>query len=177
MKEIDSLYLQEWVCSKCTFRNKPSVFKCEMCHTNAFQELQDVPQGNEAQYNANFVEEKIEERLSGQREEICNAFPQPKKTAGRAVTLQLLKELLEEDESYGRLNGYGLKKRLILRETADRKCSWSELYRKRVTSDGSRAVGDMTYFVSHAWSYMFGSLVSSLESFESGALEREGAFY
>lgn len=93
----------------------------------------------------------------------------------RGVSLEFLKEILEENEMYGRANGEGLKTLLTLPKTHKRRCSFAELYTDELGY--SSKIGPVRFFVSHAWRYRFSKLVQAIENFEREKPDREGAYY
>jgi len=93
----------------------------------------------------------------------------------RGVSLEFLKEILQENEMYGRANGEGLKTLLTLPKTHEQKCSFAELYTNELGY--SSKIGPVRFFVSHAWAYRFSNLVQAIENFEGENPDRAGAYY
>jgi len=105
-------------------------------------------------------------------------------TFSRGVSLEFLKEILGRGEEYGTANGNGIRTLVTFPETEkdpetkkEIKCSLAEMYDLLDGPSGKPFIGEVQFFVSHAWKYKFSELVQAIERFENGDKKREGAYY
>jgi len=123
-----------------------------------------------------FEDQKIEDRKVDD-EELQELDNEPPETFYRGVSLEFLKEVLRRGQEYGRARGNRLKELITLPETKLTKISLAEVYESVKGPSGKPYIGDVKFFVSHAWQYKFSELVQGIERFENGNDSRKGAYY